>query len=69
MGNSEFLLSCDGELWIHLMLLQGNQAILEWRQENRDFSLVVLGKSVFLLSCDRGLGIPLKLQQGCQASS
>lgn len=69
MGNSEFLLSCNGELWIRLMSLQGNQAILEWRWENRGSSLAVVGKSVILLSCDGNLGGLLELQQGHHASS
>ena len=51
------------------MSLQGNQSILEWRQENRGSSLVVVGKSMFLSSCNGDLGIPLELQQGHQASS
>ena len=54
---------------IHLMSLQGNQSILEWRQENRGSSLVVVGKSMFLSSCNGDLGVPLELQQGHQASS
>ena len=38
VGTSGFLLSCNRELRIHLMLLQGNQASSKWRWEHRGYS-------------------------------
>ena len=69
MGTSGFLLNCDRELGIHLMLLEGNQASSKWRWENRGYCQVLVGNADFLSRCDGDLGVPFRLQQGRQASS
>ena len=55
-GNSGFLLSCDGDLGIHLMWQQGSQDSLELRWGSRVSSRFAAGESGLLWSCSRNLG-------------
>ena len=68
MGTSGFLSSCDGELGILLMLLQGNQALSRMEGRKSRLFLSSGGKLGVPLKCDGDLGVPLGLQQDSQTS-
>ena len=79
VGNSAFILSCDGDLWAPLSCLRESNfllrferepgIVLEVLQEKRASSRIDGGLSWFVSSCSGKLGVPLQVPPGAQGAS